>query len=174
MHNVNAGLSSQPDDNPTGLQSQVLPPQLRVHPLFLIFLCHSSDTSLPAERAILLFSCSPSPSAITGISLQHRVSLRLFLLVLYCQQTQVLPIANLDFDKLVIVFSHKHPKEWPFLVYSKFHCFLLSLFSIFFYIYSCFIYFTSPTTSNVSHNYVVTNFVMNFLNLFPHIVLHTL
>ena len=29
-------------------------------------------------------------------------------------------------------------------------------------------------TSYVSVIYVVTNFVMNFLDLFPHIVLHTL
>ena len=59
-------------------------------------------------------------------------------------------------------------------MYSRFHCFLLSLFSIFSQfldIYSCFIYFTSPIISNVSLIYVVTNFVMNFWNIFPHMVL---
>ena len=78
-------------------------------------------TFLPAESAHTSLSCSPSPSAITAISPPAEILPHLFLLVLYCQQPQILPVANLDFDKLVVVFAIKHPREWLFLAYS--HCF---------------------------------------------------
>ena len=158
------------------LQSQVLSPQLRVSLLFLIFLCHSSRHFHSSRVPILLFLVLHHHQQ-TGIfppaeSLPPSLSSCALL-----PATTGTPHSKFGFYKLVVVFAHKHPKEWPFLVYSKFHCFLLSLFSIFSQfldIYSCFIYLTSPTTSNVSLIYVPTNFVMNFLNLFPHIVLHTL
>ena len=63
------------------------------------------------------------------------------------QQPQVLPIANLDFDKLAVVFVHKHPKEWPCLCVFKISLFLLSLFSIFshFWTFNHVLYLTSPS-----------------------------
>ena len=62
---------------------------------------------------------------------QQRVYLYPSLLVLYCQQPQVLHIANLDIDKLVVVFANKHPREWLFLAYSPNNFILLSLFFFF-------------------------------------------
>ena len=119
---------------------------------------------------ILLFLVLHHHQQSQVFPLRQSVSLRLFLLVFYCQQPQVLPIASLDLDKLVVVFVHKHPTEWPLLVYSKFQLFLLSLFSIFFHNFWTFIqilysYLTSPTTSNISLIHVATNFVMNFFLL---------
>ena len=143
--------------------------------LFLIFLCHSRRYFCSSrECPYFSFLFTNTISIHRAFPLHQRVSLSLFLLVLYFQLPQVLPITNLNFDKLVVVFAHTHPKEWPFLVYSKFHCFVLSLFSCFHNFWTFIhVLYTSPTTSNVSLTYVATNFVMNFLNLFPYMVLHT-